>query len=313
MKTLYPAIKPFRQFFLSTATNHSIYVEQSGNPKGLAVIFLHGGPSSGTKPEQRQFFNPKKYHIILMDQRGCGKSLPFGELKHNTTQDLIADVEAIRRQLKIKQWLLFGGSWGATLAILYAQKYPSKVVGMVIRGVFLARKKDLSWFIKDGAGKLYPNTWQKLLDIVPILARDDLLQGLYNVVFSTDESAKKKLAKTWIDWNGQLALGQDYQEYIEPITKKIIQQVQMEIYYAYNKYFITENQILNSCANLQNLTTIIIHGQDDLVCPIEAGDSLALALPNAQYNVLPKVGHVANNARMIDALVEATDSFNLKG
>ncbi|MCK5355209.1 MAG: alpha/beta fold hydrolase, partial [Methyloprofundus sp.] len=163
MKSFYPEIEPFNTFFLETQSQHQVYVEQSGNPDGIPVVFLHGGPCSGTRPGQRCFFDPELYHIILFDQRGCGLSLPFGELDNNTTQDLIEDMERIRGQLNIKQWLLFSGSWGSTLALLYAQQFTDAVAGMIIRGVFLARQQDLDWFVREGASRIYPVQYQNLL------------------------------------------------------------------------------------------------------------------------------------------------------
>ena len=309
MKTLYPQIEPFFSFFLQTGSSHSVYVEQSGNPEGIPVLFLHGGPCSGTKPGHRCFFNPQKYHIILMDQRGCGQSLPFGELEKNTTQDLIDDMERIRKQLNIERWFLFGGSWGSALSLLYAQQHAEKVLGMVIRGVFLARQKDLDWFAKDGAGRIYPEKWQQLLASVSEPLKTDLVEGLCDVVFGLDEVSKRRAAKAWIDWGGQVALMQDYQEDDKPVhvTKKMLQQVQMEMHYAQNKYFIAENQILDGCDKLQDISTIIIHGRNDLVCPMEAGLRLSKALPNAEYIVLNDAGHIASGDEMINALVDAAD------
>ena len=170
MKTLYPELTPYHHFFLETGSKHQVYVELSGNPEGFPVIFLHGGPCSGTKPDHRRFFNPEYYQIILFDQRGCGQSLPFGELEHNTTQDLIADMESIRQTLAIEQWLVFGGSWGAALALLYAQQHTEQVAGLIVRAVFLARQADLDWFAQDGANRIYPEQWQKLIDSLPAVS-----------------------------------------------------------------------------------------------------------------------------------------------
>lgn len=311
MKILYPHIEPFHSFLLQTDSVHSIYVEQSGNPEGIPVIFLHGGPCSGTKPRHRCFFNPEKYHVILMDQRGCGQSPPFGEIKHNTTQDLIDDLERIRKQLKIKQWLLFGGSWGSTLTLLYAQQHPDKVSAMIIRGVFLARKKDLDWFAKEGAGLIYPEKWQQLVASVSDETSTDLVKSLHDVVFGGDELAKRRVTKAWMEWGGQVALMQDYQEDEQSthVTEKMVQQVQMEMYYAFHKYFITENQILDGCELIQHIPTIIIHGRNDLVCPMEAGFALSKNLTKAKFIVLPSAGHIASGEQMIDALVGAADEM----
>ena len=311
MKTLYPEISPYHTFFLETGTQHAVYVEQSGNPDGIPVIFLHGGPCSGTKPDHRRFFNPDFYHIILFDQRGCGLSVPFGELEHNSTQDLIDDMERIRLHLGVEQWLLFGGSWGAALALLYAQQQPDKVRGMIIRAVFLARQQDLEWFAKVGVNLIYPEQWQRLLESIPEPSRKELISGLCAALGGNDEVAKRRVAKEWQAWGGQVALGNDYMpdRQNEHVTEKMVKQVGMELHYAKHHYFVTENQILENCALLRNIPTVIIHGREDLVCPIEAGMKLHQALPEADYIILPNAGHIAQGAEMIDALVSATDKF----
>lgn len=311
MKTLYPEISPYNTFFLETGSKHSVYVEQSGNPDGIPVIFLHGGPCSGTKPDHRRFFNPERYRIILFDQRGCGLSLPFGELENNTTQDLIDDMERIRKQLKIDQWLVFGGSWGAALALLYSQQHREKVAGMIIRAVFLVRQQDLDWFARDGASRIYPEQWQRLVDSIPEQGRDNLVQGLCDALWGEDEVAIRRVAREWMAWGGLVALGNDYQpgSQSDHVTEKMVKQVRMELHYARRHYFIKENRILENCAVLCNIPTIIIHGRQDLVCPIEAGMKLHQALPHAEYIVLPNAGHIAQGAEMIDALVSATDKF----
>ncbi len=309
MKILYPEIQPFHSFFLETNSQHRVYVEQSGNPDGIPVIFLHGGPCSGTKPSQRQFFNPEIYHIILFDQRGCGLSLPFGELDGNTTQDLCADMECIRTQLNIEQWLVFGGSWGAALALLYAQQHTDKVMGLIVRAVFLVRQKDLDWFAKDGAGRIYPEQWQRLVASIPNANHDNLVDDCYEALWDKDEVTQRRVAKEWLAWGAQVALGNDYQASDEPTSEKMIKQARMELHYARHHYFIAENQILDNCHRLADIPTIIIHGRMDLVCPIEAGMRLHQAMPHAEYIILPNAGHIAQGADMTDALVCAADRF----
>lgn len=308
MKQLYPEISPFHTFFLETGGIHQVYVEQSGNPAGMPVIFLHGGPCSGTKPDHRRFFDPDRYHIILMDQRGCGLSEPFGELQGNTTQDLLEDMERVRNTLRIEQWLLFGGSWGGTLALLYAQQYPQRVMGMVLRGVFLARQVDMQWFLQNGVNRIYPQAWHDLLHSVSA-SRDDVLAKLYAAVFGDDQAAAERAAMHWQSWGGQVALGGDFYPSDEPLDARVVQQTQMELHYAKNNYFIAEDWILQNCAILQAIPTIIIHGQNDLTCPLEAGWSLHQALPQAEWLVLPNAGHVAKGEEMIGALVSAADKM----
>lgn len=310
MKTLYPAITPFNSFFLNTASQHSVYIEQCGNAEGIPVIFLHGGPCSGTKPDHRRFFNPEEYHIILMDQRGSGQSLPYGECEANTTQDLIDDMEQIRQLLGLEQWLLFGGSWGAALALLYAQQHTEHVCAMILRGTFLARNKDLDWFIAQGVNRIYPEQWARLVKSVANSQQRNLVPALYEALNSQDELSKRRVTKAWVEWSGLITLGSNYKpENTQSITDEMVKQARMELHYAKHKYFIEENQIINHCTLLQNIPTVIIHGQNDLVCPLEAGYSLSKALPHADYIVLENAGHIAQGEEMIDALVSATDQF----
>jgi proline iminopeptidase len=313
MKMLYPEITPYHTFFLATNSQHLVYVELSGNPNGVPVIFLHGGPCSGTKPDHRRFFDPSCYHIVLMDQRGCGLSEPFGELEHNTTHDLIADMERIRQQLNIRQWVVFGGSWGATLALLYAQRHTEQVSGLILRGVFLARQQDLDWFLNSGVNRIFPEQWQRLANCVPEDARDNLLLGLVTALWSEDELAQRRVTKEWSAWGAQVALGQDFETGTasEHVTEHLLKQVRMELHYAHHRYFIAEDQILAQCYHLQKIPTIIIHGRLDLMCPMEAAMRLHAALPHATYIVLPHAGHIAKGEDMIDALVSATDQMLL--
>jgi proline iminopeptidase len=311
MKILFPPLEPFNHFFLKTTHGHSIYVEQCGNPQGVPIIFLHGGPCSGCKPDHRRFFDPSYYHIILFDQRGCGRSLPFGELTHNTLPDLIADMERIRQHLALENWILFGGSWGVTLALAYAQKHVKQVQAMILRGIFLARLQDMKWFLSNhGVSLIYPEAWQHLIDSIPAEHRtDDLVADLNTILWGNDELASRRVTKAWQAWGGQVALGNAYQLYDSHLTEHDIKQVKMELHYARNHYFLAENELLTHCEKLQHLPVTIIHGQQDLVCPIEAGWQLHRVLPQANYVVLPNSGHIAQGEEMIDALVSATEAL----
>lgn len=311
MKTLFPSLEPFDHFFLKTGSVHSVYVEQCGNPQGIPIIFLHGGPCSGCKPDHRRFFDPSYYHIILFDQRGCGRSLPFGELDHNTLPDLIADMERIRQHLKLEKWILFGGSWGATLALAYAQRHVKRVQAMILRGSFLARAQDMRWFLgQQGVSLIFPEMWQHLANSIPVEQRTDHLFGdLCSVLWGKDELAIRRITKAWQIWGGQVALGNAFELREEHVTEYDIKQVRMEIHYAKNHYFLAENELLTHCEKLRHLPITLIHGRNDLVCPIESVWQLHQALPQAKYVVLPNSGHIAQGDEMIDALVSATESL----
>jgi proline iminopeptidase len=309
MKILFPEITPFHTFWLETESTHQVYVERSGNPTGIPVIFLHGGPCSGTRPDHRRFFNPERYHIILMDQRGCGLSLPFGELQNNTTQHLIADMEAIRIQLRIEQWVLFGGSWGASLALLYAQRYPQQVRALILRGVFLARQTDMDWFLGAGVNRLYPQQWQQVREALKVSDDKQVQTAFVDAVFSNEQTQVLAAVKQWQAWGGLVAVGKAFRASEEVPTEKDILQVRMEVHYAKQHYFIRENQILDNCAELQHIPTVIIHGENDLTCPLESAWRLWQVLPQASYIVVPNAGHIAKGEEMIDALVTATEQL----
>lgn len=311
LRRLYPSIEPFATQWLETGDGHEVYVQQVGNPSGIPVIFLHGGPGSSCKDHHRCFFNPEKYHVILMDQRGAGCSKPAGRLKHNTTNHLLLDMEMIREKFGIEKWLLFGGSWGATLALLYAQKFHSKVLGLVLRGTFLARSKDADWFFKDGANRLFPEAWWRFTQHISINERKDVLRAYYYRLSIDDNEVQQETTREWDAWGGAVVLGDDFnaEELAGDIPESAIAQARIETHYAMNHYFIEENQILNNAIRLHDLPCTIIHGKKDFMCPIESSFTLAKALPNAQFITLLNSTHLAHGDEMIDALVSATDNF----
>ncbi|ORU92312.1 MAG: prolyl aminopeptidase [Cycloclasticus sp. symbiont of Poecilosclerida sp. M] len=311
-KTLYPAIKPIASEWIETGDGHDIYVEQVGNPNGIPVIFLHGGPGSSCKDHHRCFFNPEKYHVILMDQRGAGRSRPSGELKHNTTAHLIADMELIRKKLVIDAWLLFGGSWGATLALLYAQQHSEQVLSLILRGTFLARLQDANWFFKDGgANQLFPDAWQRFISHIPTAEHENLLAAYHQRLNSDDLRIQQAASREWDAWGGAVVLGDEFDaaELEGDVPETAIAQTRIETHYGMNRYFIEENQILNNVSCLQDIPCTIIHGEKDFMCPIDSSKTLANMLPNAQLVRLYNSNHLAHGDEMIDALVSATDSM----
>ncbi|PCI70936.1 MAG: prolyl aminopeptidase [Piscirickettsiaceae bacterium] len=311
MKQLYPAIEPFAKEWFETGDGHEVYFEQVGNPSGIPVIFLHGGPGSNCKDHHRCFFNPEKYRVILMDQRGAGRSRPLGRLTHNTTKHLILDMEAIRQKLAIEKWWLFGGSWGATLALLYAQQYTSYVSGMILRGTFLARSRDADWFFKEGANRLFPEAWHRFTQHVSPNERKDVLAAYYHRLSIDDDEVLQETTREWDAWGGAVVLGDEFnaQALDGPVPKTAIAQAQIETHYAMNRYFIAENQILTNVLRLHKLPCAIIHGKKDYMCPLESSFTLANALPKSQFISLPNSTHLAHGEEMIDALVEAADSM----
>ena len=311
MTDLYPPIEPHAVHHLDVGGGHSLYVEECGNPQGIPVVFLHGGPGGGCKIYQRSFFNPQKYRAILFDQRGCGRSKPHGRLEDNTTAHLLADLESIRERLGVRQWLLFGGSWGATLALLYAQAHPQRVSGLVLRGSFLARQMDLDWYLKDGANRIYPECWAELLDALHGEDHGDLIGAVQRILHGDDELAQRRVARAWTIWGAQVALGDGYTP-SEPeghVSAAMLQQARIELHYGFHRYFIEENQVLRDCRLIPKMPVVLVHGRRDLVCPAESAFTLRKALPFAELRILPTAGHIASGAEMSSALVKAADDM----
>ena len=311
MKILYPEIEPFESGYLKTHSSHQIYYEQVGNPHGQAVIFLHGGPGSGCNENHRRYFNPEKYRIILFDQRGSNRSKPNGEVENNSTQDILNDIESIRKILKINKWTLFGGSWGATLALLYAEQYPRQVTGIILRGTFLARQCDFDWFAKTGVNKIFPDYWQEFLTLFDDAEKQNLLDALFHRIFSDNQQIRQESAKAWALWSGRVVTHgfvKDYMLDTKDVNKLVID-ARVEMHYARNKYFISENQIIDNISQLPEVPTTIIHGRKDLTCLPESSWLVHRARPDSKLVIVPDAGHLAGEPAMVDALVTATDEM----
>jgi proline iminopeptidase len=310
MRSLYPKIKP-QHSYAHAVDGHQIYFEESGNIKGIPVVFLHGGPGSGSSENHRRYFDPVKYRIINFDQRGCNRSIPNGLTENNTSQHLIADIESIRKQLNIDTWVIFGGSWGATLGLLYAQAFPEKVCGMILRGSFLARKRDLDWFIYDGASRIFPDYWQNFIEIIPQEEREDLVNAYHKRVHGKNEKEKKEAAIAWSTWAGRIVtyLISDINpdNYKPENIERTVSEVLIETHYAKHRYFIAENQILDDIAKLPEVPIHIIHGRRDLTCTLESSWVLDQAIPGSKLVIVKEGGHLAGETAMVDALVSATD------
>lgn len=311
MRTLYPDIACYAEHWLDVDSTHRLYVEESGNPAGIPVIFIHGGPGGGTSPAHRCFFNPELYRIILFDQRGCGRSTPHASLENNTTQHLVSDMEQIREFLQIENWLLFGGSWGSTLALAYAESHPERVIGMILRGIFLCRKQDIDWFYQQGASAIFPDYWQDYLQPIPAEERHDLLKAYYQRLTSDNEIARMAAAKAWSVWEGRcstLKPNPDLAAHFgEPHVA--LAMARIEAHYFYHGCFMEDNQLVKDAHRLKDIPITLVHGRYDVVCPIEQAFDLHRAIPHAEFNIIRDAGHSAFEPGITDNLIRATDQF----
>lgn len=311
MKPLYPYIKHNHQLMLEVSSEHSIYVEESGSADGIPVLFIHGGPGLGTTPEDRRFFDPSLYRIILFDQRGCGNSAPFAHLHHNTTQDLLSDIEKIRQHFNIQKWVIFGGSWGATLGLLYAQAYPQTVLGLILRGIFLARESDLRWFYQYGASLIFPEVWEAFILPIPEEERGNLIEAYYRRLTGKDELARMHSAKYWSQWEAQCATLHPCKKVFEKLSTPhtALSLALLETYYFMHRCFIEENQILREAYKLEGITGTIVHGRYDAICPLENAWALHQAWPSSELDVIRDAGHASSEPGIVDALITATDQL----
>lgn len=308
MYKLYPEIKPYATHRLAVASPHQIYVEECGNPEGLPVVFVHGGPGAGCEPYHRRFFDPNVYRIVLFDQRGCGRSTPHAELAGNTTQALVADMETIRQHLKIERWVVFGGSWGSTLGLVYTQSYPERVQGLILRGIFLCRPHEIEWFYQQGASRIFPDYWEDYLRPIPEAERGDMVRAYYKRLTGDDEVARMAAAKAWSVWEGRAATLRPSKSVIDHFANPstALSLARIECHYFMNDSFLAPDQILRDAKRLADIPGIIVHGRYDVVCPVENAWSLHRAWPQAQLNIIPDAGHSASEPGITDALVKAT-------
>ncbi|MHB8744985.1 MAG: prolyl aminopeptidase [Gammaproteobacteria bacterium] len=311
MHLLYPPVEPFARYHLAADTTHELYGEECGNPQGLPVLFLHGGPGAGCEFYHRRFFDPQRYRIVLFDQRGCGLSTPHAELQGNDTQALIADIEMIRRHLGIERWVVFGGSWGSTLALVYAQAYPRQVLGLVLRGVFLCRPADIHWFYQDGASHVFPDYWEDYLRPIPEAERAALVAAYYRRLTGADEVARLAAAKAWSLWEGRTATLRPSTAVVDHFgsAHTALSLARIECHYFMHDCFLQPDQILRDAPRLADIPGIIVHGRYDMVCPIDQAFALQRAWPQARLYVIGDAGHSATEPGITAALVRATDHF----
>ena len=308
---LYPPIEPFRTGQLKVSSRHTLYFEESGNPAGKPVVFLHGGPGGGTDPKQRRFFHPERYRIILFDQRGCGRSTPRASLEHNTTWDLVADLERLRAHLGIERWQVFGGSWGSTLALAYAEKHPGAVTELVLRGIFLLRRQEIEWFYQRGTGALFPDAWEGYLAAIPEAERGDLVAAYHRRLTSPDPGVRLAAARAWSRWEGsvsKLLPDPDFTDHHEE-EQFALAFARIECHYFVHHGWLAPDQLLRDVGRIRHLPGVIVQGRYDVICPMEGAWALHRAWPEADFVIGPDAGHSAFEPANSRALVAATDRF----
>jgi len=311
MQQLFPPLEPYKTHSVAVSDGHLLYVEECGRADGLPVVFVHGGPGAACEAYHRRFFDPGVYRIVLFDQRGCGRSTPHAALQGNTTRDLVADMEVIREQLGIDRWIVFGGSWGSTLGIVYAETHPQRVLGLILRGIFLCRPRDIHWFYQDGASYILPDFWSDYLEPIPELERDDLVAAYYRRLTGDDELAMMAAAKAWSLWEGRastlLPKAAVVDHFANPRTALSLARI--ECHYFMNNSFLERDQLLRHADRLHGIPGVIVHGRYDVVCPLEQAWALHQAWPGAEFKVIPDAGHSATEPGIVDALVTATSQF----
>lgn len=309
-RDLYPAIEVQQTEMLKVSDLHTIYVEQSGNPAGLPAVALHGGPGGGSSPEMRRFFDPKRYRVVMMDQRGCGRSMPHAELRENTTWDLVADIERVRERLGIEKWLVFGGSWGSTLALAYAAMHPERVAGLVLRGIFTLRKSEIDWFYQNGASQVFPDAFARYAAAIPEAERGDFLAAYHKRLTSPDWDTRLKAARAWARWEGETisiagpsALPSRFNEdrFVEAFAR-------IENHYFVNHgFFESDGWLLDQAPRMRAIPCRIAQGRYDMCTPMTTAWELKQRWPEAELEIIPDAGHSSLEPGIVDALIRATD------
>ena len=314
LKTLYAAIEPFDTGRLRVSPIHELYYEQVGNPNGKPAVFLHGGPGGGLTLDYRRYFDPSVYRLVLFDQRGSGQSTPHASLEENTTWDLVADIERLREHLRIERWQVFGGSWGSTLSLAYAETHPQRVTELVLRGIFLCRPKEIKWFYQEGANWLFADVWEEYLKVIPEAERGDMMSAYYRRLTGDDETAKVEAARAWSIWEGSTSkLFFDHHS-IERFadTEFALAFARIECHYFMNNcFFETDNYLVENVDKIRHIPCVIVQGRYDVVCPMTSAWDLHRAWPEADLQIIPDAGHSITEPGIVDALVNATDRLGL--
>lgn len=314
MQIFYPEIKPYQRHQIAVEPPHELYVDESGNPDGIPVLFVHGGPGAGCGKYDRRFFDPEVYRIVLFDQRGAGRSRPHAELENNTTQKLVQDIEVIRTALGIDKWVLFGGSWGSTLSLVYAQTYPERVMGLILRGIFLCRREDLLWFYQAGANRLFPDFWDDFAAQIPETERSDMIGAYYRQLIGENQIQQMSAAKTWAGWEGRTATLKPCQDVVDSFTEphRALSLARIEAHYFVNDAFLEHNQILRDAHKLAGIPGMIVHGRYDVICPLDNAYALHKAWPGSELQIIREAGHASREPGIVDALIRATDDLAQK-
>ena len=311
MRKAFPAIRPYQILSVKVTEPHVLYVEESGNPEGIPVLFVHGGPGGGTRTTDRCFFDPYKYRIILFDQRGSGQSTPHARLEDNHTAALIEDIETIRNKLAIDRWVVFGGSWGSTLGLAYAEQYPQLVRGLILRGIFLCRDEDIQWFYQQGASHVFPDYWEQYLQVIPEAERGDMLAAYYARLTGENEIERMAAAKAWSVWEGRCATLHTNEALVDHFANPhmAMAMARIEAHYFINKAFLEPNQLTDNAYKLKDIPGTIVHGRYDMVCPVNQAFALSAAWPEARLKIIADAGHSSSEPGITDALISATESL----
>jgi len=312
---LFPPIEPFDSFRLRVSDLHELHVEQSGNPDGVPVIFFHGGPGAGLSPLHRRFFDPAAYRVILFDQRGSGRSTPLGELRENTTWDLVADAERIRERLGIEKWLVFGGSWGSTLGLAYAETHPERCTGLILRGIFLSRRSEVLWTFGGGAQRVFPDGWADFLAPLDESERSDVLAAYHRRLNAEDPAVRRQAALAWNRWEelGSYLVAHSYSVAEEDVPAEIAL-ARIEAHYFVNGAFLSDDeQLLRDVEKVKHLPCVIVQGRYDMVCPAVSAWDLHRAWPGSRLAIVPASGHSADEPGIVSALVDATEEWKKRG
>jgi proline iminopeptidase len=312
IRELFPPIEPYRTGFLQVSPLHRVYYEEAGNPNGVPALFLHGGPGGGLSPDYRRFFDPQHYRVVLFDQRGAGKSTPHAELAENTTWDLVADAERIRETLGIAKWVVFGGSWGSTLGLSYAVTHPDRVLGLILRGIFLCRKEEIDWFYQGGAHHIFPDVWETYLKPIPPAEHGDLLGAYHRRLTGSNEAERTACALAWSKWEAATTFlipnADNIHDFEDP--QRALALARIECHYFQNRiFFPTDNYLIENVGKIRHLPAVIIHGRYDVVCPVKNAWDLHRAWPEAEFHIVPDAGHGAMHVGTRSRLVAATEGF----